>query len=133
MTKHKVSELEGALLDAAVADLELCYPWREHSPEPCEREITDRGWMHLPYHPSTEWAQGGPIIERERILLSPLESVWHACHIPSGYAPITWKDEYTGEVLEGGGALVTARGPTPLIAAMRAYVASTFGDEVDLP
>lgn len=58
---------------------------------------------------STDWSQGGPIIEREYIQLS-IDLAWEAHIGPSIY-----------------------RGPTPLIAAMRCYVASKLGDEVDVP
>jgi len=61
---------------------------------------------------SSDWALGGPIIEREKLGLS-FEKVeeWEA-----------WA--YAG---------VCRSGPTPLIAAMRCYVASKLGDEVDIP
>lgn len=59
------------------------------------------------FKPSTDWAQGGPIIEREGIAL-----------LPPGIA------EMPG--FEG-------RRETLLIAAMRCYVASKLGDEVDVP
>lgn len=64
--------------------------------------ILERG-----YTPSTNWAQGGPIIEREGIALIP-----------------NWTAERPG---------FSADGDTPLIAAMRCYVASKLGDEVELP
>jgi len=75
------------------------------------------------YNPSTNWAQGGPIIEREEIELSP---------------PFTSFDESTGNTtVWGWGAgihrVASQMGPTPLIAAMRCYVASKLGDEVDVP
>lgn len=65
---------------------------------------------------STDWAKGGPIIEREAIQITPDEykGAWFA---------------YTtneGEAYEG-------TGPTPLIAAMRCYVASKLGDDIDVP
>lgn len=69
------------------------------------------------YSPSVEWAMGGPIIEREKIstVTSPDdESVW----IGSIFEP-DWKFNRTG--------------PTPLIAAMRCYVASKLGDTVEVP
>ena len=71
------------------------------------------------YNPSTDWAQGGPIIEREGMQLQ-LEDIaeWHAT--------MWWDDE------DGQREIVT-RGPTPLIAAMRCYVASKLGDEVEIP
>lgn len=68
------------------------------------------------YQPSINWAQGGPIIERERIsFVSPNEVIdeWEAIH------PTQMHNE--------------SYGPTPLIAAMRCYVASKCGDEVDIP
>jgi hypothetical protein len=64
--------------------------------------------------PAEEWALGGPIIERERItLIWARDNGWLA---KLNYFP--FREEL---------------GPTPLIAAMRAYVASKLGDEVDLP
>jgi hypothetical protein len=63
------------------------------------------------YTPSTDWAQGGPIIEREGIDLSRAGSGWWALSAPS----------------------IIQSGPTPLVAAMRCYVASKLGDEVDVP
>ena len=41
--------------------------------------------------------------------------------------------ELTGGLLDAAVALAEGRGPTPLIAAMRAYVVSRLGKEVDLP
>lgn len=65
------------------------------------------------YEPSKNWAQGGPIIDRERIATSPCESEKNE--------PIGWV-----AFLDG----VEQYGTTALEAAMRAYVASKFGDEV---
>jgi hypothetical protein len=89
------------------------------------------------YHPSTNWAQGGPIIEREGIGI--LFDGGSACRKASWFA--TPDDQsistsYEGEcfdpafmVSEDAGVY----GPTPLIAAMRCYVASKLGDEVEIP
>jgi len=60
---------------------------------------------------TTEWEKGGPIIEREGMDVLRLDVGWEVTHPvarPSGY------------------------GPTPLIAAMRCYVASKLGDEVEI-
>lgn len=65
---------------------------------------------------STDWAQGGPIIEREGISVNYANGQWEA-H--------TTTDQDTYDQIEYG--------PTPLIAAMRCYVASKLGDEVDIP
>jgi hypothetical protein len=68
-------------------------------------------------------SDGGPIIERERITTG-------YCGDTSDYFPRMWFAQYEVE-----GALRTnchSVGLTPLIAAMRAYVASRFGEEVGL-
>lgn len=69
----------------------------------------------IAFNPSTDWGQGGPIIEREWIDLHCVnDSLWEAeCPAPGG--------------------LAMQNGPTPLIAAMRCFVASKLGDEVDVP
>lgn len=68
------------------------------------------------YRPSTNWAQSGPIIEREEITLDKEARMQDA--------PVVW-------LANCGRGFVS--GPTPLIAAMRCYVASKMGDEVDVP
>lgn len=70
------------------------------------------------FSPSTDWSQGGPIIERERIAVVPLLEGWEA--------------QYENEQREDRNYIVFS-GPTPLIAAMRCYVASRLGDEVEIP
>ena len=99
--KLKTSELQGAVLDWAVAKCEV---------GDAINEIDD------PHFYSTDWALAGPIIERERI----------------GF-------KYTGTAMEFvawvNGELSTVNdqhGPTPLVAAMRCYVASKFGDDLVL-
>lgn len=104
----KASELTGAALDWAVAKCE----WN--------REEGDwRGTYRADY--STDWAQGGPIIEREKLELRPglYHSELWAC----------WGQTQHGERLSQQGKT----GPTPLIAAMRCYVASKLGDNIDVP
>ena len=63
---------------------------------------------------STDWSQGGPIIEREGIRLHRgVTGQWWAGPETDPHRPVD--------------------GPTPLIAAMRCYVASRFGDTIDIP
>jgi hypothetical protein len=90
----KTSELIGDALDWAV-----CV---------CEGESPSRYTRY-----STEWAHGGPIIERERI---DLYFIGHDA-VDNGL-PI-WRAEKLGAWGE--------EGPTPLVAAMRCYVASVLG------
>ena len=96
----KVSELSGMQLDWAVFEA-------EHGTQ--TYEFTDA------YRPSSNWAQGGPIIERETI-----NTEW------TGIPNAQWFASMESEDLE-------AHGSTPLVAAMRCYVAFKLGNEVDLP
>jgi hypothetical protein len=111
----KTSELTGAALDWAVTKCEGF----DHEVTP-GNEWGVWGW-------ATDWSQGGPIIERERI------AVWfhteYACWCS---ASLEWMDaDVESDVfLEMPDAF---RGPTPLIAAMRCYVASQLGDNIDVP
>ena len=116
----KTSELTNAALDWAVATCEGYKPRIEFHPTTTPRVvgiciITRVGGL-TPYSPSTDWSQGGPIIEREKIELVPSigGTVWYADRI----GPPTCRME---------------RCPTPLIAAMRCYVASKLGNEVEVP
>lgn len=78
--------------------------------------IRDAAGHSLTFCPSTHWAHGGPIIEREEVFLSPrVEGNWSAAI-------------YTAD-----GFCHLYEGDTPLIAAMRCYVASRLGDEVTIP
>lgn len=109
--KHKVSELEAALLDRVA-----WHALKQDYPAPPNAAFPE--W----WSPSTNWSQGGPIIERERIDIINNGSEWAA-----GFDVEQW------QVAMGVGLPRIAYGPTPLIAAMRAYVASKFGEEVELP
>jgi len=70
--------------------------------------------LTLDFHHSTDWAQGGPLIEREKITIR----FWEGEAYVHAYVLS----------LEGW-----MEGPTPLIAAMRCYVASKLGDDIDIP
>jgi hypothetical protein len=121
--KHKVAELEDALLDAAVAKAE-----GQLAPIPSSWNAAERGewtWvdgMNLAY--SSDWADGGPIIERERIDVAywgrKTQEPWRA-----GIGIAADSDVWDTDT--------AMKGATPLIAAMRAYVASKFGEEIELP
>jgi len=106
--KIKTSDLTGTALDWAVG-----YIMGE------KLRILDRQivWPE-DYSPSTDWAQGGPIIEREVITL--IHPRW------DGWTAHKYDDRIEDESY-------TLDGPTPLIAAMRCYVASQMGDEVEIP
>jgi hypothetical protein len=98
----RTNELTGAALDWAVAQ--------------CEVGADFIGEIDDPHFYSTDWAQGGPIIEREGITILSTESHEWCATIGELY----YEDD-------------NPRSPTPLIAAMRCYVASKLGDEVKIP
>lgn len=73
---------------------------------------------HTVFKPSEYWTQGGPIIERERLCLRiGHDGVWLA------FSMQNYNDDQ--EFMHGG--------TTPLEAAMRCFVASKLGNEVDIP
>jgi len=111
----KTEELQGAALDWAVAKCEkIEFTYEDHP----HHEMFD---MHY----STDWAQGGPIIEREKIWCGPVETEF--CVLPDKGWEASIPDE------DGFQGWYFGFGPTPLVAAMRCYVALKLGDEIDIP
>lgn len=125
--KIKTSELTGAALDWAVAK---CEGERYFA----ESGVNGIGMEFDATRYSTDWSQGGPIIEREGILLRPIR---HPGHSMDGLWLATFDPGNTGTMVQFVKRKNWPRryheGPTPLIAAMLCYVASKLGDEVDLP
>ena len=116
----KTSELTGVALDWAVAK--------------CAGHLPD-GYSFDPYVHcySTSWAKGGPIIAREKIALRPTFT-------EGGYRTSKSSDAVHAKIELPNGAKVYDHeksvweyGPTPLVAAMRCYVASKLGDNIDIP
>lgn len=111
--KIKTSELIGPALDWAVAKCEgensvaSCYYAEDNTPLYLD-EAPEPTW-----HPSTNWAQGGPIIEREKIGVW-WDGIWHAKYDGCLHEEVQDADD-------------------PLLAAMRCYVASKLGDEIEIP
>ena len=92
---------------------------------------TDKDGAEVDFEPSEEWSQGGPIIESLGINLSV---DYQDDALSNDMIPIGWKGNLWNNSVPGtSGFLQWAYGPTPLIAAMRCYVASRLGDEVDVP
>lgn len=119
--KIKTSKVSGKVLNYLVAQIEKV-------------QITPLNWYGNKlglfgddpafYAPAEDWAQGGPIIEREKIRLNYFKKdavnkgPFVVAAISTDYAA---KDA------------VWVAGPTPLIAAMRCYCAAKLGDEVEVP
>ena len=110
----KTSELTGAPLDWAVAK---CEGYFDIGMASVRDGVADVFYFD-PWTPSTDWAQGGPIIEREHIEVRYRVGV-------DMTAAIDGKSEQTAGYRESQKPM--------LLAAMRCYVASKLGDEVELP
>lgn len=112
----KTQDLQGVALDWAVAK--------------CEGETVvarkDGLWIEggplddhdTYYSPSTLWDQGGPTIEREGIGTMPTGDA--AAWVARG-----WDEVRMDFIYEYG--------PTPLVAAMRLYVKTKIGSDIDIP
>lgn len=83
------------------------------------------------WRPSINWSQGGPIIEREHINTVRGNDLYFPKGNEEGdhYEPL-WLASTTNRI---GISVHNMHGPTPLIAAMRCYVASKLGDEIEVP
>lgn len=113
MPKVKTSEIKDLALDWAVAkceDVKVSYSKEHHT-------LLVEGFKHLAWFPSKGWSQGGPIIERELIDL---------LHVRQNDLSVAWDATF-------GNDDFVESGLTPLIAAMRVFVASKLGDEVEVP
>lgn len=119
--KVAVKDLQGPALDWAVAQ---CEGYAEHIYVRSSVIVKDvngkctgiqvpinRGYVW--FAPSTDWAQGGPIMEREWV------SVYQV-------GKNLWKADIAGTHNSGPSH-------TPLIAAMRCYLQAKLGPEVEVP
>lgn len=111
--KIKTNELTGAALDWAVAVCENVEVDEKHTPIWFEADGLHA--ERVKYTPSENWTQGGPIIERENISLAAPDALHEHWTALKGF--VAYKHD----------------GNAPLIAAMRCYVASKLGDEVEIP
>lgn len=108
--KMNVDDLSGAALDWAVAKFEMPL-------------FLGAIWTEQNWHPSTNWVQGGELMQRERI------GFWFGGDK---------RDPETGHITdevwfsEGDEDDIVSSGATPLIAAMRMYVKlALINEEVD--
>ena len=129
-TTVETSRLSGAALDWAVAKavgqvvgINMNIPFGHSKPDgdPFIERHEDDPWPgsdggNMPYSPSTDWSQSGPLIDEYDVGLVKMEyGDWCAA-------------AYCTEV-----SAFNDTGPTPLIAAMRAIVAAELGDDVEVP
>lgn len=116
--KIKTKDLTGAALDWAVATA--------IGDELAAKNIQfPRCAKHFPkFSPSTDWSQGGPISDREHLTVGPRP----------GIRPIgrSWCAQYAHRGATPGADCYSV-GDTALVAAMRCFVTSELGEEVEIP
>lgn len=117
MSLVKTSELIGPTLDWAVAK---CEGLQRDDPE-VEIYIFRKNYSNGFLHYSTDWSQGGPIINL--LMRKGLTIHGMKCR---------YESDATSAVVDMNG-YYRQSGPTPLIAAMRCYIASKLGDTVEIP
>lgn len=114
----KVSELSGKALDYAVAicqnveiDSNGCPIWFDSGRIDANR---------VEYNPSQYWAIAGPIIEREKMEITPygINGEWRARDFYEPSPGVPCAEQY---------------GNSSLVAAMRCYVVSKMGESVEIP
>lgn len=127
--KVKTADLIGPALDWAVARAEAYKTIRVYPA--LENKLGARGGAQVmvsstasgqyDFSPGDRWSQGGPIIEREGIYLRANDT---ATEWAAGALRKNRLDKKSGPLFYA---------KTPLIAAMRCFVASKLGDEIDVP
>lgn len=132
--KVNVMSLTGPALDWAVAMAQGRTEIKIFS----RTRPNDRGWIEVRFNPepkaatarfdpSENWEQGGPIIEREGIEINVRNwSPSPGCRLPGKY-------EWSARLCFVRQTECKQFGPTPLIAAMRCFVASVLGNEIEIP
>lgn len=134
-----VENLTSAALDWAVAKADGCVLFKDNTLNGVWRvwgrnPHPDSALLLEEWSPSTDWAQGGPIIEREYL---------KATAFPNEFdADVTWQTRkvklpvfgyHSMELSEDDDVLSEARGDTLLISAMRCFVLYKLGHEVEIP
>jgi hypothetical protein len=132
----KTRDLTGADLDRAVA-MALCVEYRP------EMSYDENG-VNYPHEFSESWDQAGPLIEHYSISLIRCDDDYgtddqgfcNNVRIPVWCAAIgqqsPWNEYESGDPMYQIYVAETVYGPTPLVAAMRAFVLHKLGEEVEL-
>jgi hypothetical protein len=118
----KVSDLNEAALDWAAAKCLGFKYIHVFKGDRVQVMVSNKKDSSYYFNPSDNWAQGGEIIEQEEISIKHVvpamrDSIWQA------FPSLTAK----------GAGGKWGVGPTPLVAAMRCYVATRLGEDIELP
>jgi len=132
--KIKTQDLTGPALDWAVAKCDALiglnqgFTVIDGAPHVIGRQGAKGGLSRAGY--SHQWHEGGPIIEREKIRLDQSD---HPEMWPWFATKVTGWEKREDEEMGDWPVYAEAGGDTPLVAAMRCYVASKLGAEIDVP
>lgn len=134
--KIKVSEATPSQLDWLVAKCEgIAVAYHDDGITCCIMKSDGRNGYAGRYNPSTDWSRGSPLIEREEIDVIRCNDLY----FPKGNEKGDHYEQYWKSGIRQTGlppgvkGSYTTYGPTPLISAMRCYVASKLGSEAEVP
>lgn len=119
--KMKTTELIGDALNWAVAKCEGIHPVRCGAGPSQYLAYVPKRSAYKRWRPTSNWAQGGPIADRERINVTLIDD-----------SPDIWSASL-GDPWRTLPSVYGVTGPTRLVAMMRCYVLSKLGAEVDIP
>lgn len=119
MIKVKSVDLIGPVLDWAVAKVEGIDVKANNPGDPWPLSV-ECLLIGVPNY-STDWAQGGPLIDRYQVGVTGIDRE-HTVFFANAF--------YDGNSYD---SCANAKGPTRLIASMRAIVRLTLGDVVSVP
>lgn len=105
--------------------------------------VTNSSMEAMSFSPSTNFAQGGPLLESNQIFIDPPHDMhvyggsragWHnekdwMCTV-SARVRVYWRADDDRKGFLKQGRVGRGKGPTLLIAAMRAIVTSVYGEQV---
>ncbi len=142
VVKVKVADLSGQALDWAVA-LSIGYSDWDGECFCTDPSGYPTGFFMTSFCPSADWSQGGPIIERENITVIRVSNDYiDGEFVPKWFAETDYcvghsaVESYEHQQIDPA-FIISADdgmyGPTPLVAAMRCFVASKLGDELEIP
>lgn len=135
MIEVDVATAEGAVLDWLVAKVVGCDAHMQGANDTLDEWLVI---VHRPtgasiwterWSPSTDWSQGGPLIERYRV------TAWSPGSDRFGSDCGEWTCSCLAKEVEDGIPISNGfgSGPTVLIAAMRAIIVSQLGDRASVP
>lgn len=139
LVEVKTQDLLGAALDWAVAKAEGVAVVTDPNSPSCRQMVEDadsiNGWYC--YSPSTDWSQGGPLIEKYKVMITPPNDLVHRNFGPFDPRNGWCESGHWGSTIFGKERkyrrAAFSHPDSPLIVAMRAIIQFELGDTVSVP